>query len=163
MECIEAAELSEKYEVGELSGYRKKKFEHHLKECKKCNEKYGSILLLGAIMGSSAKSADLPLSNGYSIILKGKTAISFALIVATGITAALFMGKPDLKREESVKYETVMPTEQTEDSFNSKVKTAETSGIEMKRNLKIISKSEEKEVEITVDKKSLKKNNRCEK
>lgn len=55
MRCQDIENLSLKYELGELDFFQKKSFERHLRKCNKCNKKYASILLLGAMLFSAKK------------------------------------------------------------------------------------------------------------
>jgi hypothetical protein len=162
MECMETAYLAEKYEFGELSGYKKKKFEHHLKECKKCYSKYGTLLLLGAVIGSSVKSAEYSTRGGsLSLFFKRKTAIVITALGVVGFAGVVAL-KEEKVKEKPIKEEIIVSFENENIGTLTGKEIIEDSSYKSKK-LRIISKSEEKEIEITVDKKSLKMNNRFEK
>ena len=94
MECIEAAELAEKYEFGEISGYKKKKFEYHIKNCKNCNKKYGALVLLGAVMSSSVKCKEVPAGNMLISFIKSKVGVlTVAALLTIGTTAVYISEK----------------------------------------------------------------------
>ena len=162
MECIEAAELAEKYEFGEISGYKKKKFEYHVKNCKKCNKKYGALLLLGAVMSSSVKCKEV--SSGSSLIAFSKSkggVLTVAALIAVGSTGICLT--------EKNKNEVLQNTEiQVNEERNNFTNLEEKNSVKKQNNetkgngLKIISKYETKEIEITVDKESFRQNNRIE-
>ncbi len=161
MECTETALLAEKYEFGELQGYKKRSFEHHVKNCKKCHAKYGAILLLGALMGSSAKSAEYSAgSSTLSMVLKSKTVTVATVLMITAVTGTAAFNK--IRHNSEIKNRTseesvILKKEQNIDNIVEKENEKQL------KTLRIISKYEEKEVEITVDKSNLKMQNRLEK
>lgn len=162
MECIEAAELAEKYEFGEISGYKKKKFEYHIKNCKKCNKKYGALLLLGAVMSSSVKCKEVPAGNIFLSFLKSKVGILTAATLLTVGTTGIYIheeNKDDILQsteiQANIEKNEVMNLEE-KSSVNKQNNSQKSTG------LKIISKYDTKEIEITVDKESFRQNNRVE-
>lgn len=56
MDCIKIDSLAEKYEFGELDYFNTKRFESHVKKCSRCQKKYGTLLLLGAVLYASSKT-----------------------------------------------------------------------------------------------------------
>ncbi len=162
MECMEMDYLAKKYEFGELSGYKKKKFEHHLKECKKCYSKYGTLLLLGAVIGSSVKSAEYSTrGSSLSLFFKRKTAIVITALGVVGFAGVVELKESNIK-EKPLKNEVIFGSENENIGTLTGKEIIEDSSYKSKK-LRIISKSEEKEIEIILDKKSLKMNNRFEK
>lgn len=162
MECIEAAELAEKYEFGEISSYEKKKFEYHVKSCKKCNKKYGTLILLGAVMASSVKCKEVSAGNSLIAFSKSKAGIlAAATLIALGSTAVYTLEK---NKNEVLQNTAIQVNKEQKDFVNLEGKNGvkKQNSYPKGNGLKIISKYDTKEIEITVDKESFRQNNRIE-
>ena len=162
MNCTETAYLAEKYENGNIWWFQKRRFEQHLKECSRCRKKYAALLLLGAIMASSAKSAEISAGITASYFMKSKLIMSAIIAIGIG-SAVLYDGKSDnIKQSKVEKLEVGTVVIDMVDEKNSELKTDEIKSNKSSK-FKIISKYEKKEIEITVDKESLKKKKISEK
>ena len=125
MNCTETAYLAEKYENGNIWWFQKRRFEQHLKECSRCRKKYAALLLLGAVMASSAKSAEISAGITASYFIKSKLFMSAIIAIGIG-SALLYDGKSDnIKQSKVEKLEVGTVVIDMVDEKNSEVKTDE--------------------------------------
>ena len=164
MNCIKVEEYAQRYEEGTLNEIEKRKFEKHLKECFECKKKYGALLLLGAVLYASEKTA---VQTTFTLPLYIKQ-VAAATAVAAALASSLLIVS---EKKESQKVIDVGISQTENVAELNKSKTAEEANVDKtklkredsKNRIKIISKEEGREIELNLDKKNLRIERRNEK
>lgn len=149
MRCAKVEKLKEKYDLRELDFFTKKAFENHIKKCPKCKIKYGSLLVLGVILGSSQKIY----SPNFVKLFFSASLIKYPMIGFFMIGTATVINHSYTQR--IVKIERKYQEERTEINehkvFVGKDEK-EMRKSKSKKGIRIIAKEKEKEIEIYFDK-----------
>lgn len=166
MKCSGMEKISKLYEAGEADYFQRKAFEKHVRECPSCRKKYRELILLSALLLSSAKTPDRNYlaETLWAYFLKGIFIAGVVSIISfAGVSIAMNTVErkemPKLK-ENTVEYRKIetdapeiLPAQNTTETENKK---------ENKNRIKIRAEEGSKSVNIEVDNDTMKINKRTE-
>ena len=163
--CREMKKKAIKYELGELDMFQSYKFEEHVKGCPICKKRYKTALLLGGLLYSSKKIHKENFLNAFfsTALVKGFLGVVLLtpLLVYSG--NRVYRERMDVEKlnvvHEDVKGTAVYPTIEESLIYESGSDKEEV----IVNSIKVRSIQGEREVEISVDRESLKVRERVEK
>jgi|JTFP01.1.fsa_nt_gb hypothetical protein len=164
MNCLQINSLAAKYELGELNYFQIKRFESHIRKCSSCKKKYGTILLLGAVLYASSKTFT---PSPFKLFISSLFFKTLFIIISTfTILSFSYFAFKQLEINNMQKINTINSSSNNKNYLNQNTNTSiihNNSNSSDLKQINIISKEQGKEIQLKINMQKINIESRTEK